>query len=218
MFGELGDALLALGIPIIIFGGLIFGVATATEVASFAVVYALIVGFFIYRELTLANLWAIAVESSILSGVILLLLALSLVYTYLLAIEDVTPALANVVLGFSRDPTVFLIITSLLAMLLGAVIEVLPAGLLLIPIFLPIATDLGVSVHFLTLLVAAGGLGMFLPPTGVGLLVGCSLGGLRVTQVTRPMLPYIVLLFLGIAVLCAFPTITTIVPDTLLRR
>ena len=215
----LGDALLALGIPIIIFGGLIFGVATATEVASFAVVYALIVGFFIYRELTLAKLWAIAVESSILSGVILLLLALSLVYTYLLAIEDVTPALANLVLGFSRDPTVFLIITSLLAMLLGAVIEVLPAGLLLIPIFLPIATDLGVSkVHFLTLLVAAGGLGMFLPPTGVGLLVGCSLGGLRVTQVTRPMLPYIVLLFLGIAVLCAFPTITTIVPDTLLRR
>jgi TRAP-type C4-dicarboxylate transport system permease large subunit len=114
---------------------------------------------------------------------------------------------------------VFLIITSLLAMLLGAVVEVLPAGLLLIPIFLPIATELGISkVHFLTLLVAAGGLGMFLPPTGVGLLVGCSLGGLRVTQVTRAMLPYIVALFVGIAILCAFPVITTIVPDTLLRR
>jgi tripartite ATP-independent transporter DctM subunit len=98
------DALLALGMPIIIFGGLIFGVATATEVASFAVVYAFIVGFFIYRELTLAKVWAIAVESSILSGVILLLLALSLVYTYLLTIEDVTPALANLVLASREIP------------------------------------------------------------------------------------------------------------------
>jgi len=213
------DALVALGMPAIIFGGLIFGVATATEVASFAVVYALLVGFFVYRELTLAKLWSIAVESSALSGVILLLLGLSLVYTYLLAIEDITSALGNLVLGVSRNPIVFLVITSLLTMVLAAVVEVLPAGLLLIPIFLPMAQELGISkVHFLTLLVAAGGLGMFLPPTGVGLLVGCSLGGLRITQLAKPMLPYVVALFLGIVLLCAFPAITTIVPDILLGR
>jgi tripartite ATP-independent transporter DctM subunit len=205
--------------PVIIFGGLIFGIATATEVASFAVVYALLVGFFVYRELTLAKLWSIAVESSILSGVILLLLGLSLVYTYLLAIEDITSALGNLVLGVSRSPTIFLVITSLITMLLAAVIEVLPAGLLLIPIFLPMAQEIGIAkVHFLTLLVAAGGVGMFLPPTGVGLLVGCSLGGLRITQLAKPMLPYVVALFLGIVLLCAFPIITTVVPDSLLGR
>jgi tripartite ATP-independent transporter DctM subunit len=204
--------------PVIIFGGLIFGVATATEVASFAVIYAIAVGFLVYRQLTLAKLWKIAVESSVLSGVIVLLLGLSLVYTYLLAVEDVTSWLGEFVLGVSSNATVFLVITSFLALILGAVIEVLPAGLLLIPIFLPIAQELGVDkVHFLTLLVAAGGLGMFLPPTGVGLLVGCSLGGLRVSQVSRAMLPYIVALFLGIVFLCAFPKITTIVPELLLR-
>jgi tripartite ATP-independent transporter DctM subunit len=204
--------------PVIIFGGLIFGVATATEVASFAVIYAVVVGFFVYRQLTLQKLWKIAVESSVLSGVIVLLLGLSLVYTYLLAIEDVTSRLGEFVLGVSSNPTVFLVIASFLAMLLGAIIEVLPAGLLLIPIFLPIAQELDVDkVHFLTLLVAAGGLGMFLPPTGVGLLVGCSLGGLPVSRVSRAMLPYVVALFLGIVVLCAFPSITTIVPEMLLR-
>jgi tripartite ATP-independent transporter DctM subunit len=211
------DALVALGMPVIIFGGLIGGVATTTEVASFAVIYAALVGFFVYRELTLAKLWHILVESTVLSGVILLLLGLSVVYTYLLAIEDITPMLGNLVLGFSRNPTVFLVITSVIAILLGAVIEVLPTGLLLIPIFLPIAQQLGVDkVHFLTLLVAAGGLGMFLPPTGVGLLIGCSVGKIPVTRAVRPMLPYVAVLFVGIVVLCAFPAVTTIVPRLVL--
>jgi len=152
-----------------------------------------------------------------LTGVIMLLLGMSTVYTYLLVIEDVTPLLGDAVLGFSRNPTVFLIITSAIAVVLGAVIEVLPAGLLLIPIFLPISQELGVDkVHFLTLLVAAGGLGMFLPPTGVGLLIGCSVGKISITRVSRSMLPYIAILFFGIVVLCAFPVVTTIVPKLFL--
>jgi len=211
------DSLVALGMPVIVFGGLIGGVATTTEVASFAVVYAALVGFFVYRELTLAKLWRILVDSSVLTGVIMLLLGMSTVYTYLLVIEDVTPLLGDAVLGFSRNPTVFLIITSAIAVVLGAVIEVLPAGLLLIPIFLPISQELGVDkVHFLTLLVAAGGLGMFLPPTGVGLLIGCSVGKISITRVSRSMLPYIAILFFGIVVLCAFPVVTTIVPKLFL--
>ena len=213
------DALIALGMPVIIFGGLIGGVATTTEVASFAVVYALIVDFFIYRELTLTKLWQILVDSSVMSGIILLLLGLSLVYTYLLAIENITPMLGQLVLGVSRDPTVFLIITSIVAIMLAAIIEVLPTGLLLIPIFLPIAQNLGVDkVHFLTLMVAAGGLGMFLPPTGVGLLIGCSVGRVPVTKVVRPMMPYVAVLFLGIVILCAFPAVTTIVPKLIMGR
>jgi tripartite ATP-independent transporter DctM subunit len=204
---------------VIIFGGLIFGIATTTEVASFAVVYAALVGFFVYRELTLAKLWRILVESSVLSGVILLLLGLSVVYTYLLAIEDITPTLGRMVLGVSRDPTVFLVMTSVIAIVLGAVIEVLPTGLLLIPIFLPLAQQLGVDkIHFLTLLVAAGGLGMFLPPTGVGLLIGCSVGNIPVAKAVRPMLPYVAVLFVGIVVLCAFPSVTTVVPRLVLGR
>ena len=211
------ESLVALGMPVIIFGGLIGGVATTTEVASFAVIYAMIAGFFIYKELTLAKLWHIIVESSVMSGIILLLLGLSLVYTYLLAIENVTPMLGQFVLGISRDPTIFLIITSVVAILLAAVIEVLPMGLLLIPIFLPIAQSLGVDkVHFLTLLVAAGGLGMFIPPTGVGLLIGCSVGRIPVTKVIRPMMPYVAVLFLGIVILCAFPAVVTIVPKLIM--
>ena len=211
------ESLVALGMPVIIFGGLIGGVATTTEVASFAVIYAMIAGFFIYKELTLAKLWHILVESSVMSGIILLLLGLSLVYTYLLAIENVTPMLGQFVLGISRDPTIFLIITSVVAILLAAVIEVLPMGLLLIPIFLPIAQSLGVDkVHFLTLLVAAGGLGMFIPPTGVGLLIGCSVGRIPVTKVIRPMMPYVAVLFLGIVILCVFPAVVTIVPKLIM--
>lgn len=213
------ESLVALGMPVIIFGGLIGGVATTTEVASFAVIYAMIAGFFIYKELTLAKLWHILVESSVMSGIILLLLGLSLVYTYLLAIENVTPMLGQLVLGISRDPTIFLIITSVVAILLSAVIEVLPTGLLLIPIFLPIAQSLGVDkVHFLTLLVAAGGLGMFIPPTGVGLLIGCSVGRIPVTKVIRPMMPYVAVLFLGIVILCAFPAVVTIVPKLIMNH
>ena len=72
------------------------------------------------------------------------------------------------------------------------------------------------KVHFLTLLVAAGGLGMFLPPTGVGLLIGCSVGRIPVTKVIRPMMPYVAVLFLGIVILCAFPAVVTIVPKLIM--
>jgi tripartite ATP-independent transporter DctM subunit len=213
------DSLIAMGMPIIVFGGLIGGIATATEVASFAVVYALIVGFFVYKELTPAGLWRILVDSAVLTGVIVLLLGFSMVYSYLMAVENVTPMLSDLVLRLSPNAAVFLIITSFVAMLLGAVIELLPTGLLLIPVFLPIAHELHVNtVHFLTLLLISSGLGMFLPPTGVGLLIACSVGRVPVTKVIGPMLPYVAVLFLGIVILATFPAVTTIVPELLLPR
>lgn len=218
LLAALGDAGIALGMPIIIFGGILGGAFTPTEAAAVAVLYAFVAGVFVYRQISWSQLWRLIVESCATTGIVMLLIGFSNIYSYLLAIERLPDQVARLILSVSTSPWFLLFAVSMLVLFLSVVIEALPAGVICIPIFLPVVDKLGIDrLHFLILMVTAGGIGMFVPPSGVGLIVGCSVARVGMAKVVSPLMPFLAVLVVGLLVLITFPTITTVVPH-LVRR
>jgi C4-dicarboxylate transporter DctM subunit len=120
---------------------------------------------------------------------------------------------AEVVLKISRSPFVFLLLSNICFILLGAVLEGVPAMLILVPIFLPLATQLGVDpLHFGILVVASLGIGLFLPPLGMGIFIACTFAEIDVGKVFSSFAPFLVALLLGIVVITAVPWFTLVLP------
>ena len=160
------DAIIPLGLPAIIFGGILGGAVTPTEAAVLAVVYAFIVGLFVYREIKWRDLPGLLIQSAVVTAAVCFLLGTAAVVAWVLAIQQVPQLLLNAMLTVPGGNVVFLVLTSVLFILLGAVLEGLPAVVILLPTFMPVVTRLGIDlVHYSTVVVAATGIGLFLPPS-----------------------------------------------------
>jgi C4-dicarboxylate transporter DctM subunit len=209
----LRGALVPLMMPVIIFGAILGGIADPTEAAVLAVLYAFIVGVFVYKEIPWRALPKILVDSAVTSGVVIFMVGAASSFSWLLAVEQVPTHLANAMLAVSREPWFFFVVSIVIFVVLGAVLEGLPAVIICLPIFLPIVAKLGIDpLHYSVVVVAAIGLGLFLPPVGVGLYIAASFANLRVDQTIRAMTPYVLVLFFGILILIAIPWLTLVVP------
>ena len=207
------DALIPLMMPVIIFGAILGGIADPTEAAVLAVVYAFIVGLFVYKEIAWSDLPKILVDSAVTSGVVIFMVGAASSFSWLLAVEQVPIHLAAAMTSISGEPWVFFVISIIIFIVLGAILEGLPAIIICLPIFLPIVTRMGIDqLHYAIVVVAAIGVGLFLPPVGIGLYIAATLAGLRVDQTIRAMLPYIAVLFAGILILIGIPWLTLVVP------
>jgi tripartite ATP-independent transporter DctM subunit len=214
---EIGDsfvhAVIPLGLPAIIFGGILGGIVTPTEAAAVAVFYAGIVGLFVYREIKWSDLPRILIDSAVVTASVCFLLAVAAVVAWMLAVAQVPVQVLGAMQAISAGPIVFLLLTALLFILLGAVLEGLPAVIILLPTFLPAVKQLNIDlVHFSIVVVAATGIGLFLPPIGVGLFISCGVAGITIDRVIRPMMPYIAFLCLGLLLVIVFPQITLVLP------
>jgi tripartite ATP-independent transporter DctM subunit len=215
----LGRALVPLMMPIIVFGAILSGVADPTEAAVLAVAYAFIVGVFVYKEIRWGQLPKIFINSAITSGIVIFMVGAASSFSWILAYEQVPRLLADLMLMISPSPIVFFILSIAILILLAAVLEGLPAIIICLPIFLPIATKFQIDpLHYSIVVVAATGLGLFLPPIGIGLYIASSFANLNVDQTFRAMLPYTVVLFLGIVILIAFPWLTLVIPQLVFGR
>jgi tripartite ATP-independent transporter DctM subunit len=211
-------ALIPLLMPVIIFGAILGGIADPTEAAVLAVFYAFIVGVFVYKEIAWADLPKIIVDSAVTSGVVVFMVGTASSFSWILASEQIPADLARVMLALSSAPWVFFVVSTVVFVVLGAILEGLPAIIICLPIFVPIATRLGIDpLHYSIIVVAAIGLGLFLPPVGLGLYVASSFANIPVDRTFRAMAPYVVMLFLGILVLIALPQLTLVVPRALLH-
>jgi C4-dicarboxylate transporter DctM subunit len=207
------DALIPLGLPVIIFGGILGGVVTPTEAAAIAVFYAAIVGLFVYREIRWAQLPEILVQSAVVTAAVCFLLGVAAVVAWILAVEHVPALLLRAMQAASAGPVMFLVFSALLFIVLGAVLEGLPAVVILLPTFLPVVKQLDIDlVHYSIVVVAATGIGLFLPPVGVGLFISCGIANISVDRAVRPMLPYVVFLCLGLLLVILFPWLTLVLP------
>jgi tripartite ATP-independent transporter DctM subunit len=205
--------------PIIIFGAIFAGIADPTEAAVLAVVYAFVVGVFVYKEIYWRDLPRIVINSAVTSGIVIFMVGAASSFSWILAYERVTQDLARVMLHISGAPWVFFVISMLVFIVLGAILEGLPAIIICLPIFLPIATQLKIDpLHYSTMVVAATGIGLFLPPFGIGLYIASSFANLRAEQTYRAMLPYIGVLCVGMLILMAVPWLTLVVPDAIFAR
>jgi tripartite ATP-independent transporter DctM subunit len=212
----LKDASLALGIPIIIFGGIRLGIATVTEMAAITVVYALLVAGVIYRNLTWKSLLDAMVQTAISTGLIAMLLGFAMIFGYLIATEGVPQAFAHSMREGQVPAWGVLVITALIFVFIGSVLEGAPAVLIFVPILLPLVRALGIDLlQWLVIVVLAASIGLFMPPTGIAILVASNIGKVGMEKLIVPMLPFMGVLLLGLIVLILFPTLSTIVPRAL---
>ncbi|MBS1192501.1 MAG: transporter permease DctM, partial [Nitrospirae bacterium] len=207
-------AIVPLLLPVIIFGSIFTGAATVTESAVLAVIYALVVGVLVYRELPLSRLPHLFLESTSLSAMSMWLIASASVFTWLLARDQVPQMVSGVILSLSGARWFFLLASVFLFIFFAALLEGFPAVIILGPIFYPIAATMGVStLHFSIIIVACVGIGLFLPPVGVGLFVACGIARSTMSRIIRPFGPYLLVLILGLLIVAFIPWITMVLPQ-----
>lgn len=206
-------SILALMLPVIIFGGILGGVFSPTEAAAVAVLYALVIALFVYRELTWKSLYKLFVDTAVITGAIGLILGAATGFTSILALEGAPTAVGNLVSSVSTNPIVFMIAANLIFIFFGAILDGIPALLLFIPILMPVASSLGIDpLHFTLVSVASLGVGLVIPPIGIMLLVICSITQTPLAVVARAMLPYLVILGACLLFIIAVPTVVLVLP------
>lgn len=198
------QALPVLLMPVVVIGGMVGGVFTATEAAAIAVVYAVVVGFFVTRELKVAHLWPALIRSAATTSIVVILIALASSVTFLLTVAQVPAAVAGFLQSITSSPTVFLTLVMLFLLLVGMFIESNAAYIMLVPILHPIAVQYGIDpLHFGFVFVLNLVIGMLTPPVGVVLFVVASLSGLTMERLVRGVWPFVVLQF-GVLFLCVY--------------
>lgn len=212
------ESLLALLMPIIIFGGILGGICTPTEAAVLAVGYGLVISMFVYREITISKLLEILLETGIVTGKVMIMVGMASVFAWILTREQVPQALANLIHSLGGGRILFLFIINLAFLLLGAVLEGVPALIMTVPILLPIATQFGIDpVHFGIILIANMGIGLFLPPVGLGVFIGCSIGKVTISEVAKPLLPYLGVNLVTVLFITYWPWLTLVIPKLLFK-
>jgi C4-dicarboxylate transporter DctM subunit len=204
--------------PVIIFGGILGGVCTPTEAAVLAVAYGLVISMFVYREITIPILFDILLETGIVTGKVMIMVGMASVFAWILSREQVPQALANVIFSMGGGKILFLFLINIAFLFLGAVLEGVPAIIMTVPILLPIATQFGTDpVHFGIILIANMGIGLFLPPVGLGVFIGCSIGKVTVAEVAKPLLPYLGVNFATVLLITYWPWLTLVIPKILFK-
>jgi tripartite ATP-independent transporter DctM subunit len=207
-------ALLPLLTPVIILGGILGGLVTPTEAGMIGVIYALILGVFVYREIKPRDLMPIVVNTASMSGMILILVGTASLLSWIFAAESVPRLLASFILHLSSSSAPFLLITIAVFVLFGAFLEGLPALIIFTPILFPIMAnfaDLN-PVHYGIVMITSLGIGLFLPPMGIGFLIACSLGKVNVEKATRAYAPYFLVLLIGALFVAFAPWFTLVLP------
>lgn len=209
-------AILPLLMPLILFGGIILGIATPTEVSSFAVVYGLILAVLVYRELDLRSFLRMIVDSALVTGMLLFVVGAAGAFAYVLTISNLPTRLAGLLAALHAGPFLFILISLVVLIVMGTLLEGLPALLIFGPLLLPIGEQLGVApLHFAVLLIIAMGIGLFAPPFGIGLYVACAVGGASIEEATKPILPYLGVVLVGLIIVALFPWLTLALPQAL---
>ena len=202
-------ALLALGAPLIILGGILFGIFTATESAAVAVVYGLVVGMGVYRRITLKDLFPLFRDGAITSAIVMLIIATASVFSWLAAIEDIPARMAGSLLGVTTHPMALLLLINLVLLIAGTFVETTAALILLVPMITAMLPSLGIDMVQLGVIVVTNlAIGMLTPPMGICLIVSCSISGDSLAAISRRVLPFLAILLVDLLIITFYPPIT----------
>jgi tripartite ATP-independent transporter DctM subunit len=216
VLSELRRSIVVLAMPVLVIGGIVGGAFTATEGAAIAVVYALLIGFFITRQLSVRDLPGLVLRAAITSAVVGALIAFASIITYLMTVDLLPQTLSQLLRSLTSDPLVFLALVSVLLFVVGMFLESNAAYIMLVPLLHPIALQYGIDpLHFGFLFVLNLVIGMLTPPVGVVLFVVCGVTGVTMRELVRNAWPFIALMY-AVLVLCMFfPAVVTALPRAL---
>lgn len=207
------DAIPSLLLILIVIGGIVSGIFTATEGAGVAVLYCLILSV-IYRNLTLKGFMKILLDSAKTSGIILFLISASSAMSFVMAYAGIPAAISNALMAVSDNKYVIFLLMNIILMVVGMFMDITPAILIFTPIFLPIAQSLGMSdIQFGVMLIFNMCLGNITPPVGSVLFVGCGIGGVSIEKVTPKLIPYFAVLFALLLLVTYVPALSLGIPS-----
>jgi tripartite ATP-independent transporter DctM subunit len=200
----------ALLLPFVIRAAVVEGIATATEVSTIGIFYAVIVGILVYRQFPLDRIYPMLVTTAGLSGAILLIIGAATGMAWALTQSGFSATLAATLKGLPGGAPVFLIVSAVAFIVLGSVLEGIPAIVLFGPLMFPIARQVGVhEVHYAMVVILAMGIGLFAPPFGVGYYAACAISRIHPDEGIKPIVGYIIALIVGLAIVIAIPWIST---------
>lgn len=206
-----------LSLIVIIIGGIVKGVFTATEASAIAVIYSLFLALVVYREITIKALPKIFLDSMVTTAIVLLLIGCSAGMSFAMANADIPATISNALLAVSDNRILILLMINLILLIVGLFMDMTPALLIFTPIFLPVATRMGMDpVQFGIMIVLNLCLGICTPPVGSALFVGCSVANVRLGRVIPYMLPLYLALMLVLLLVIFIPDISLILPELFL--
>jgi tripartite ATP-independent transporter DctM subunit len=206
------DALPSLFLLVVVIGGIIAGIFTATEASGIAVLYTLILAF-IYKEIKLSELPSIFLNTIGTVSIVMLLIATSIALSWVLSFENIPQNISAALLGMSDSKVVLFLIINVVLLFVGIFMDMTPAVLIFTPIFLPIMLQFGVHpVHFGIVMIMNLCVGLCTPPVGSVLFIGCSVANVKIEQVVKPLLPFFVAMIATLLLVTYLPEISLWLP------
>lgn len=203
-------AIPALMLPIIILGGIYSGLLTPTESASVAVVWALVAGLFIYKELTVKDLIPIILDSAKSSAMVLFIVATSTAFSWLFTFSGISESLVNAIIGMNLNPTMFCLIIALILLVFGTFLEGIATAVLLVPVLWTIASSLGISaIHFGMIVCISNVVGTMTPPVAVNIFSAASVTKLKMGEIVKGEIPFFIgylIVFFAVVLIPALST------------
>jgi tripartite ATP-independent transporter DctM subunit len=212
----LGGAVLPLAMPVAMVIGIRFGIATPTEVSSFAVAYGIVLATVIYRESRLVDMLRHASQGATMAGVVLFVISAASSLAWVLSAANLPQYLVAMLHRVGDSPVLFMMGSIFLLIVIGSLLEGLPAIIILAPLLMPIAVQSGIdAVQYAIVLILAMGIGAFMPPIGIGFYVAVSVAGANLEGAARAMLPFLIVLILAVLLIAFVPSITLFLPRLL---
>jgi tripartite ATP-independent transporter DctM subunit len=207
------DAAPALALVVIVIGGIIAGVFTATEAGAIAVVYSLILAGPVYKELSRSALFHVFLKATETTAIVMFLVASSVAMSWLLAFNNIPTQVAEALLAVSDNPLIILLIINLVLLLVGSFMDMTPAVLIFTPIFLPAAMEMGITpLHFGIIMVLNLSIGLCTPPVGSVLFVSCAVAKTSIHNIIRPLLPMYAAMIIVLLLVTYIPAISEVLP------
>ena len=210
-FGAFKEAFWALGTPVIVIGGILGGIFTATESAAVAVFYSLVVGVFIYRQLNLKNIYKAAVDSVITSAIILLIIAVATVFSWFLSMNNAQAVISGFLKTVAHNKTQLILIVNLFLLIMGTFVETTASLILFVPVVAPLLVSAGLNpITTGVMIVTNLAIGMLTPPLGICLIVSSSIAKSSLLDVSKKVLPFLFVMIVDLLIIAFFEPITTL--------
>lgn len=208
-------SILALLMPAIILGGIYGGIFTPTEAAVVAVVYGVIIGIFVYKELKIKDIPKIILDSGKSTAIIMYLVATAHIFSYLLASEEIPQMFTQMLLGISNQPSVILLFILISLLFVGTFLDNAVAMVLLTPIFTPVISQVGIDpIFFGVIMVMALSIGQITPPVGLCLFVACNISGVSIEKLSKAVMPSLLALIVLLLIISMFPDLVLFIPNS----
>jgi C4-dicarboxylate transporter DctM subunit len=213
VLASIKESVIPLLTPVIIFGGIFAGVFTATEAAAVATLYAFLVSFFLYKEIGMTELYKILIDTAVMTGVVSLLVGAATGFSWILATFQVPRMIGDFITSVGGGQYTFMLLSIVVFLFFGMILDGLPAILIFFPILMPIALSLGVQpLHYGVLVIAIVGIAIVAPPIGLCLVILCSLAKIKLTDTIGPLIPYISILIADLVIMAFWPWLVMFLP------